>query len=328
MPLSKARTSANAWSYGGLAFTALIWGLGFVAQRKGLESLDPFTFNALRFALGSLCVYLVIRLGSRNKDGDQAAEGIFLSEPTQRTLWGQPLLLGILLFIAASLQQVGMLWTGAGSAGFITGLYVVIVPLIGLLRGQQLRSYMGLAVLLAVPGLWLLNGASGLSATRGNLLVLIGAFFWAWHVQLVDKLSKEHPAMRLAAFQFAVCAVLSALGSLLWAVISPGTSALGYALPDRIGSALLPLLYAGVFSAGIAFTLQIHAQKKVKPHTASVILCLEGVFALLGGWLLLSEQVVWQSLIGAGLLLGAMLVSILGEQGRFFLIDKKDGLKR
>lgn len=309
--------------------TAAIWGFAFVAQRKGLESLDPFSFNALRFSLGAASVAIVGRVFKSHPPirVSNPAEGIAEVSPPLIGKW-QPMLLGVLLFIAASLQQTGMIWTGAGSAGFITGLYVVFVPLIGLLRGQALRPYIGLAVALSVGGLWLMNGNAELAATMGNLCVLGGAVFWAFHVQMVDKLSKLQGAFKLAEVQFAVCAALSLLASLGLELVWPRHSSVGPGFWGSAGSALLPITYAGILSVGVAFTLQIHAQKKVKPHTASVVLCLEGVFALFGGWLLLGEEVGLTSLAGGALLFAAMLVSIMGERGKFFLIDKKRPRKR
>ncbi len=299
-----------------MLLTAAIWGLAFVAQRKGMESLDPFTFNALRFALGAICVWLFGLLPPR-PDRNLGITAV----PAGKNSWKEPLLLGLLLFIAASFQQFGMLWTGAGSAGFITGLYVVFVPLIGLGRGQKLNPLLILAVALSLAGLVFINGKPSLQATLGNSLVLIGAVFWALHVQLIDILTKSHSSLRLARIQYGVCAGLSLAGSVVFRSTQPrGIPAAN--LWRSIQAAGLPLLYAGIMSVGVAFTLQLHAQKKVQPHAASVILCLEGVFAMLGGWLLLRERASSTAFLGAALLLAAMLVSVWQER-REFLIDKK-----
>ncbi|MFA6721641.1 MAG: DMT family transporter, partial [Candidatus Cloacimonadaceae bacterium] len=300
-----------------LLITAAIWGFAFVAQRKGMESLDPFTFNALRFGLGALCVW-AFSLLPRIRDRKPGAAN---PGPGPRNSWKGPLLLGALLFVAVSFQQIGMLWTGAGSAGFITGLYVVFVPLIGLGRGQKLNSLMIVAVALSLAGLAFINGKPSLQATLGNALVLVGAVFWALHVQLIDKLTKTRSSLRLARIQYWLCALLSLAGSLIYraAVRKPVWD---LALWKSIQAAGLPLLYAGIMSVAVAFTLQLHAQKKVQPHAASVILCLEGAFAMFGGWLLLGEKVSASALLGAALLLAAMLVSVSRER-REFLIDKK-----
>ncbi len=304
-----------------LLLAAAIWGFAFVAQRKGMESLDPFTFNALRFALGALCVWLADQLAkSRNRKPETELTAIAGAETLPKP-WKGPLALGFLLFLAASLQQIGMLWTGAGSAGFITGLYVVFVPLIGLGRRQRLNSRHSLAIVLSLAGLALINGRPDLQASLGNLLVLTGAVFWALHVQMIDSLTKSHPSLRLAWIQYGVCAVLSLAGSLLYRSFQ--NKHWEYAgIWKAIQAAGLPLLYAGIMSVGVAFTLQLHAQKRVQPQAASVILCLEGVFAMFGGWLLLDERVSSVSFLGAAMLLAAMLVSVSQER-KEFLIDKK-----
>jgi drug/metabolite transporter (DMT)-like permease len=300
-----------------LLLTAAIWGLAFVAQRKGMESLDPFSFNAIRFALGALCVWIISAIPGRKRSEPKAREEKIPPEPL-----GQPLLLGVLLFLAASLQQTGMLWTGAGSAGFITGLYVVFVPLFGLFRRQRLTPSIVLAVALSLAGLALINGTARLEVTLGNALVLLGAVFWALHVQMIDKLTRFWPSLKLAFIQYAVCALLSIAGSVVYRFGQGASPLYGREFFSTVASLAVPIIYAGVFSVAIAFTLQLYAQKKVPPQAASVILCMEGVFAMFGGWLLLGEEVSGLTILGAVLLLLAMLVSALGERGDF-LIDKK-----
>ncbi len=301
-------------SLSALILAAAIWGFAFVAQRMGLESLDPFTFNALRFGLGALCVALLRAVLAGKEQRATPTVG------TRR----EPVVLGVLLFAASSLQQTGMLWTGAGSAGFITGLYVVFVPWIGISRGTRLSGSTAVAVALAVLGLWLLNSGASLNASLGNGLVLAGAVFWAFHIHYIDILSKHRSSLDLAVAQYAVCAALSAIAGLIWRIAS---GAAWQSFWPEVARAGIPLLYTGVMSVGVAFTLQLDAQKRVPPQTASVVLCLEGVFALLGGWLLLSEKVTATSFGGAFLLFGAMLVSVFGAYRQDFLIDKKGSSK-
>lgn len=294
-----------------LLLAAAIWGFAFVAQRKGMESLDPFTFNALRFLLGAVFVQILGFFGKKPTS---------LSPTSQKDRKG-PLLLGLLLFIASSFQQLGLLWTTAGSAGFITGLYVVFVPLIGLGRGQKFTLKTALLILLSLAGLLLINGKPDLQASLGNLLVLVGAVFWAFHVQTIDRLTKVHSSLTLAKSQYYLAAALSLVGGIIWNIFSPeGYCVTGF-LP-ALKSAAPALLYAGIMSVGVAFTLQLHAQKKVPPQAASVILCSEAVFAMFGGWLLLKEKLGKGSLLGAALLLAAMLLSVFAPQ-LDFLIDKK-----
>lgn len=311
-------------SYFILLITAAIWGLAFVAQRKGMESLDPFTFNAVRFALGAATVWVirivggVIKSSAANKPG--SISPLLLSRQALRG----SVYLGMLMFMAVSFQQVGLLWTTAGSAGFITGLYVVFVPLIGVFRGQRIKRWVVIAVLMSVFGLALINGSARLQASLGNLLVLLGAVFWALHVQAIDTLTRRHPSLDLALGQYLSCMLMSLFFSVGYQALIPDGKGFYQSIWKDIWIAALPVLYAGVMSVGVAFTLQLHAQKKVQPHTAAVILCLEGVFAMLGGIMLLGERVSLISAIGAITLLAAMIITVLGER-REFLIDKKAG---
>jgi len=272
-----------------LLLTAAIWGFAFVAQRKGMESLDPFSFNAIRFALGALVLWLF----SRKRKGAQRAF---------------PWSLGLVLFGAASLQQYGMLYTSAGNAGFITGLYVVFVPMLGLLKGQRPEGRTLIAVLLALVGMLLINSVSELHMSLGNLLVLLSAVLWAVHVLMVERLTKVYPTLELAIAQFSVCAVLSAMAAGLEHWLRYDALLLNPRFFTGVHSAMIPLLYGGIMSVGIAYTLQIKAQKLAKASHAAIILCMEGVFALLGGWWLLSEGISLRTFCGAGLMLGAMII--------------------
>lgn len=290
-----------------LLLTAIIWGFAFVAQRKGMESLDPMLFNGIRFALGALVVGLFIKKPkhpvapfSKRLKADSASMPF-------------PWMLSIALFIAASLQQIGLVWTTAGSAGFITGLYVVFVPIIGIFRKQHISKTILIAIILSVTGLYFINSQQAISASSGNFLVLIGAVFFAWHVQLIDKHTKDNDTMTLAFYQYCFVALASLLAAFVWNFFkTPGTCFAGFPCYS-VRQALLPILYTGILSVGVAYTLQVHAQKKVPPAAATVILCLEGAFGMLGGWLILKEQLTFSILLGAALLFAAMLVSIYSK---------------
>jgi len=276
-----------------LLLTAVIWGLAFVAQRQGMESLDPMLFNGLRFALGALIV------------------GLFtLKTKRARAKIPFPWLLGIVLTIASAFQQIGMVWTTAGNAGFITGLYIVFVPIIGIFRKQFIGKHVWVAVLLAIAGLYLMDIKQDINVSIGNLFVLIGAVFWAWHVQLVDQYTRKYDTLSIAFAQVSFCA----LSSLIIGVVYNFTLKPDFLFKPEIYQAIshagIPLLYNGLLSVGIAYTLQVHAQKKVAPSAAALILCLESVFALVGGWLLLHEKLTLPILSGAALLLVAMLISV------------------
>jgi len=276
-----------------LILTAAIWGLAFVAQRKGMQYLDPLLFNGIRFALGAIIV------------------GMFMDKAKVRSAQSPfPWLLGIVLFIAASLQQIGIVYTTAGNAGFITGLYVVFVPLLGIFRKQRLSKLIMISILLSVSGLYLINVRQPVTASLGNLLVLVSAVFWALHVQLIDKYTQNIDTFTLATGQFSICAVLSVAAGIVWYLAKSPSYLLSKTLFNNIGAASLTILYGGLFSVGIAYTLQVHAQKHVPPAPATIILCLEGVFALLGGWIILKETLSANILMGAALLLTAMLLSV------------------
>ncbi len=276
-----------------LLLTAAIWGFAFVAQRVGMDYVGPFTFNGVRFALGSLSLLPLIILGNRPRT--EAAN------PTGGSLLWGGLLAGAALFLGASLQQVGLVYTTAGNAGFITGLYVVIVPLMGYFLGQRPSAGTWLGALMAAVGLYLLSVTDQFTIAFGDLLELLGALFWAGHVLLIGWLSPRLDALKLSAVQFAVCAALS----LLTAVVAETITAQG------LLQAALPILYGGLFSVGIAYTLQVVAQRRAHPAHTAIILSLEGVFAALGGWLLLGETLSARGLLGCAFMLAGMLLSQL-----------------
>jgi len=274
-----------------LLLTALIWGFAFVAQRVGMAHVGPFTFNGVRFALGCL-VLLPLVLRARPGSG-QARGGPGL-------LWGGALA-GAALFAGASLQQVGLVYTTAGNAGFITGLYVVIVPLLGLFVGHRTNAGSWLGALLAAAGLYLLSVTEGFAMAFGDLLELAGAVCWAGHVLIIGWLSPRTDSTRLAFVQFAACALLS----LLTAALTESVQL------DGLVRAALPIFYGGALSVGVAYTLQIVAQRDAHPAHASILLSLEAVFAALGGWLLLGETLRPRGLLGCALMLSGMLLSQL-----------------
>lgn len=280
-----------------LLLTAFIWGTAFVAQRVGMDHVGPFTFNGLRFALGSLSLLPLLYLF---RERQQVPSFIRPQAGLKMILFGG-CLAGTLLFLGASLQQVGLVYTTAGKAGFITGLYVVIVPLLGLFWKQNpgLGTWLGAA--LAAIGLYLLSVTKALTLSFGDLLELIGAFFWAGHVLILGWLSPKIDSLKLAFVQFAVCSLLS----LCVALFSETAS-----LP-AIMAAAVPILYGGLVSIGIAYTLQVVAQREAKPAHAAILLSMEAVFAALGGWVILGETLSVRGLIGCSLMLSGMLLSQL-----------------
>jgi drug/metabolite transporter (DMT)-like permease len=280
-----------------LLLTATIWGFAFVAQRVGMEYVGPFTFNGVRFALGSL-VLLPLILRNRNKQ-DADKKTLTSAEPKTIILGGG--ILGLTLFSAASLQQVGLVYTTAGNAGFITGLYVVIVPIMGLFWNQRPGAGTWIGAFLAAAGLYLLSITDEFTISYGDLLELIGAFLWAGHVLIIGWLSPKMDSLKLAFTQFAACSVLSLITAIIVETIAL----------KAIIQAAIPIFYGGVLSVGVAYTLQVVAQRKAHPAHAAIFLSMEAVFAAVGGWLILDETLTQRGLIGCMLMLSGMLLSQL-----------------
>lgn len=282
-----------------LLLTAAIWGVAFVAQRAGMDFVGPFTYNAVRFALGSIVLLPLIAIRGRRAP---AARSPHASEPGPSKPIGAiraGLLAGVILIFGASLQQIGIVYTTAGKAGFVTGLYVVLVPLSGLLWRQKTEWSAWTGAALCVVGLFLLSVTSSFAVERGDLIVLAGSFFWAAHVQVVGWLSPRTDPVRLACVQFAVCSAASAVGAL--AFEQPQWSS--------ILSAAVPILYGGILSVGVAYTLQVVAQRRAPPSHAAILLSLESVFAALGGALILGERLGARGTLGCALMFAGMIVS-------------------
>jgi drug/metabolite transporter (DMT)-like permease len=277
--------------------SATIWGFAFVAQRMGMDHIGPFTFNGIRFLLGAMVLVPFI-YGTRNDQPGKEGSGRRLH--TYR-LMGYGSLAGLAIFTGASLQQVGLVYTTAGKAGFITGLYVVIVPIMGLLWGQRTNAGTWTGALLAATGMYLLSVNEDFTIAFGDLLELIGAVFWACHIHLIGWLSPKTDSLRLAFVQFMVCAAASLVTAM---VVETASIA-------NIVAAALPIIYGGALSVGVAYTLQVVAQRHAQPAHAAILLSLEAVFAAVGGWLILGEVMSGRGLTGCGLMFSGMLVSQL-----------------
>jgi drug/metabolite transporter (DMT)-like permease len=271
-----------------LLLAAVIWGFAFVAQRMGMDHIGPFLFNAIRFALGAGVMVVVQRITDRR---------LPTADRRLPTIYG--ILLGLILFAGATFQQVGIVYTTAGNAGFITGLYVILVPVFGIFSGQKAGVNLWGGAVIATVGLYFLSVTEAFSISKGDLFVLTGAVFWAVHVLYTGWVSPKVSALRLAAVQYAVCALLS----LVAALIFEDNTFTG------IYDAAIPLLYGGFLSVGVAFTLQIVGQKKAPPAHAAIILSLEAVFAVVGGMLILSETMTDRKWTGCALMLAGMLLA-------------------
>ncbi len=278
-----------------LIATAIIWGFAFVAQRKGMESVQPFTFNAVRFLIGFISL-MPVMLVNRRQDIHNSSSA--------KTIWLGGALTGLVLFIAASLQQIGMVYTTAGKAGFITGLYVVLVPIMGLALRHRTGVWTWLGAVASIVGLYLLTVTDALAIEQGDLFVLASAFFLALHVHLIGYFSARIGAIRLSMIQSAIVVIASLITALSFETIRI----------DGLLDAAAPILYTGVLSIGVAYTLQAVGQRNTPPSQAAIILSLESVFAAVGGWLLLNETLPLKGLVGCGLMFAGMTVSQLDSE--------------
>ncbi|WP_268799946.1 DMT family transporter [Pseudomonas huanghezhanensis] len=276
-----------------MLLTAIIWGSGFVAQTAGMNHIGPYLFSGLRFALGSLCLLpLVLRRPAQG----QAPESLF-----SPGLLRGGIIMGVVLALGINLQQVGLLFTSVTNSGFITGLYVIVVPLLGLMLGHKTGAGIWIGCVLAVIGMFLLSVGDNFQVASGDWLQLIGAFVWGGHVVLVGVFASRHDPIRLAFLQFVTCSVVSMVLALCLEPID---------LPS-ITDALPALLYGGIVAVGIGYTLQVVAQKDAIASHAAIIFSMEAVFAAIAGAWLLGESLQLRGYLGCALMLAGMLLAQL-----------------
>ena len=276
-----------------LLLAAIIWGFAFVAQRVGMDYVGPFTYTAVRFALGALVLLPFLWLRKNKpynnlKPGGQEKRKIILLQ----------LLMGALIFGGVSFQQYGLQFTTAGNAGFITGFYVVLVPVAGLFLNHRNHFTIWIGVALAITGMYFLSVTRNFTVNPGDYYVLVCAFIWTAHVLVMGYVAPRTDAIRTALIQFIICSLLSWLVAFGWEDVQW----------SAILEASWPILYGGIMSVGIAYTLQVIAQQKSHPAYASIILSLETVFAVLGGWILLHEPMTGRIFLGCCLMLAGMVV--------------------
>ncbi len=275
-----------------ILLATVIWGSAFIAQSVGMDYIGPFTFQAVRCALGAAFLFPLSWLMEGKKSQ-------FKANWADKRLWKTGCLAGLALFLAAGLQQVGLQYTTAGKAGFLTAMYIVLVPILGIFLGQKPAANILISVILAAVGLYLLSG-TGISSINAGDWMLIGCAFWfAVQITIIDRFGQCLDGVRLSCIQSLVCAALSALVMLF--TEEPNLT--------NILTCWLPLGYAGILSMGIAYTLQILGQQRLEPAPASLLMSLESVFALIFGWLILRERLSPGELLGCLTMFCAVILS-------------------
>lgn len=276
-----------------LAFATVIWGSAFVAQSAGMDLIGPFTFQTVRCLLAVIALIPVIYLldGKERKD--------FIRKWSDKKLWRTGILCGVALFFAQSLQQVGLVYTDAGKAGFITAMYIVIVPILGIFFKRKPTVAAVVSIFIAVVGLYLLSCVGVTQINIGDVLMLLCAVAFAVQITVVDRLAGNLDSIRLNCIQAIVVTVLSAAFMLFTEKpqIQP------------IVNCWLPLCYAGILSMGVAYSLQLIGQKSLEPTTASLIMSLESVFAVITAWLILHERLTPWETAGCILVFSAVILS-------------------
>ena len=333
-----------------LFLTAVIWGVAFVAQSAGMEHLGPFTYNGVRSVLGGLvllpCIVLLNRIQGRNGSEETNTDGRLQQNPAvdgtvhsklpscsacrragrmaiqavkvrdfhsnNRQLLTGGLCCGIILFAASNFQQFGIQYTTVGKAGFITAMYILIVPVLGLLFHKKAGLQVWIGVLFGVTGLYLLCMQDSLRLDRGDALVLVCAFIFSLHILVIDHFSQKVDGVKMSCIQFWVCGILSLLCSVL------------FESPDlhSIVISWLPVCYGGIMSCGVAYTLQIIGQKGMNPTVASLILSLESVVSVIAGFLLLGQAMSRRELFGCLMMLMAIIFAQLPDRKKDILAGK------
>ncbi len=280
-----------------LLLTAAIWGFAFVAQRVGSQYVGAFTFNGIRFALGSISlVPLIFYLDKRRKGTGTTEDNI---EVKTKKILIPGVLVGTVAYAGSTLQQMGLIYTTAGKAGFITGFYMIIVPIIGIFLGIKIMKNSWIGIGLAVIGLYFLSVTQNFSVNYGDLLEIIGAVFWAIHILAIDHFSKKVDCLKLSCLQFATCSILSLISAFIFEPITV----------NSIKEALIPILYGGLLSVGVAYTLQVVAQKNANPAHAGIIMSMESVFGAIGGALILGETMSTRGYLGCLFIIGGIIIS-------------------
>ena len=276
-----------------LLLTAFIWGIAFVAQSVGMDYVGPYTFNAARFLLGGIvlipCIFILNKL-NKNEDEEK--------NDNKKLIIGG-IVCGFFLFAASTFQQLGIMYTSVGKAGFITALYIILVPIIGIPLKRKASGIIWISAVIAVIGMYLLCVNEGFSISFGDVLVLICALLFSGHILAVDYFSPYVNGVKLSCIQFFTCGILS--GILMFIFEEPTI--------EGIVGARIPILFSGIMSCGVAYTLQILGQQNTNPFIASLLMSLESVFAVLAGWVLLGQALSVKETIGCILMFTAIIMA-------------------
>lgn len=284
-----------------LLLTAFIWGVAFVAQSVGMDYIGPFTFNCIRSIIGGLVLIpLVFFLHKTDKKKQNKEE---IKDYKKNTLIGG-ICCGVFLCAASCFQQFGLMETTVGKAGFITALYIIIVPILGFFAGKKIAPIIWGSSVIAVIGFYMLSISGQVSISRGDILVLICAVLFSFHILVIDYFSPRGDGVTISCIQFLTCGIIC--GILMFVFENPQIG--------DILAAYIPLLYAGVMSCGVAYTLQIVGQKNMDPTVASLILSLESVFSALAGWIILGQSLSTRELIGCALVFAAVLLAQMPQK--------------
>ncbi|MGN1165226.1 MAG: DMT family transporter [Lachnospiraceae bacterium] len=291
----------KAKNAGMLMLAAFIWGTAFVAQSLGMDYLGPFTFNGVRNFIGALallpCIWVLGRLNEKDKEKEVKVK-------EKKDLIAGGIMCGVVLFTASSLQQVGIQYTSVGKAGFITACYIVIVPVLGIFLHKKIGWKVWIAVALALMGLYFLCITEKFTIGKGDILIFLCALVFSLHIIVIDYFSPKVDGVKMSCIQFFVCGLLSLVPMFVFE--TP-------VLSDIIKS-WGPILYAGVLSSGVAYTLQIVGQKNVNPAIASLILSLESCFSVLAGWVVLKQHLSVREACGCILMFAAIILAQLPER--------------
>ncbi len=295
-----------------LLLAAFIWGVAFVAQSVGMDYVEPFTFNGIRCLLGGVvlmpCIYFFDRFKSQKEKEE--------IQQNRKSLWFAGIICGIILFVATNAQQIGLQYTSAGKAGFITALYIVIVPIMGLFLKKKCGWNVWVSVFIALAGFYLLSINEGFSLEKGDFYVLICALVFPFHIWVVNHYAPIVDGVRLSCLQFLVCGILSVICMFLFE--TPKI--------DAIFSAWAPILYAGILSCAVAYTLQIIGQRDFNPTIASLLMSFESVFSVLAGWIILGEALSRREMIGCVLIFAGVILAQIpfGEKKQISIQEQEN----